>query len=105
MRDGGARQSRATDAIRQAISAATEIRLVTIGEDDDLIDDLAMNSLELESLSLVLEEIFAIQIPAQALYGSPLYRTPSALAEWAIRASDQAAWAEAQRPPQRIRRA
>lgn len=105
MRDGGARQSRATDAIRQAIAAATEIRLAVIGDDDDLIDDLALNPLELESLSLVLEEIFAIRIPAEALYGSPLYRTPSSLAEWAIRASDQAAWAEAQRAPRRIRRA
>ena len=105
MRDGGARLARATDTIRQAIAAATDIPLATIGEDDDLIDDLRMAMLELESLSLVLEEIFAIRIPIESIYASPMYRTAGALAEWAIRASDQAAWAEAQRGPQRIRRA
>lgn len=104
MRDGGARLAKATDAIRDAIAAASDIRANTIGPDDDLIEDLALEALELESLGLILEEIFALPgIPAE-LWTSPLYRTASALAEWCIRASDQAAWQVALNPQRKAGR-
>jgi hypothetical protein len=100
---GQKRLARATDCIRDAIAAATGIPLERISDDDDLIDDLALNPLELEGLGLILDEIFAIRVPGH-LWAGPIYRTPGSLAEWCIRASEQAAWAEAQRGPAQRRK-
>jgi acyl carrier protein len=90
------RLSGAIGSICEAISAAADIPIERIDPDDDFIDELAMNALELESLGMIVEEIFAIAIPDD-LWRSPIYRTASALAEWAIRQSDQQAWLESQR--------
>jgi hypothetical protein len=94
--DGAARLERAIDALRECIATAAGIPLEEIGRDDDLIDDLALDEIERESLGLVIEEIFAIQL-AETIWRSPLYRSPASLAEWAIRQSDEAAWIEARR--------
>jgi acyl carrier protein len=84
-------------AVRQAAALAGDIPIENIGADEDLRDDLVLDALELESLGLILEEIFGIAIPAE-LWDSPLYRTSSSLAEWLIRKSEEAEWAEARRP-------
>lgn len=87
------RLSGAVQSIREAIAAAAEIDFDVIGGDEDLIDDLGLDNLELVSLALIVEEIFAVSVPDN-LFQTPLYRTASSLAEWAIRQSDQGAWAE-----------
>lgn len=94
------RRQGAIQSIREAIAAASEIPLESIGPDDDLIEDLNLDNLEIVSLGLILEEIFAIAIP-DGLFESALYRTAGAMAEWAIRQSDQAAWQESQRDRRR----
>lgn len=89
------RLSGAIGSICEAIAAAGNIPVERIDPDDDLIDDLAMDTLELESLSMILEEIFSIGIPDD-LWRGPIYRSASSLAEWAIRQSDHQAWLESQ---------
>lgn len=85
----------------ECIAVAAGIPLESIGRDDDLIDDLALNQLERESVALVIEEIFAIIVP-EHLWRS-IYSSPAGLAEWAIRQSDEAAWIEARRSGMRGR--
>lgn len=92
----GQRLSRATEAIRDAIAAVSTIPSARILDDDDLVDDLGLDELELESLGLILEEIFGIDVPEE-IWGSPLNRTPASLAEWCIRKSNEAAWREVKR--------
>lgn len=81
----------AVDAVSAAIAGALAINPDRIGPDDDLILDLGMKPIDLESLSLIVDEIFSVQIP-EALFKSGLYRTPAALAEWLISRSDERAW-------------
>jgi hypothetical protein len=52
-----------------------------------------MDELELESLQLIIEEIFAISL-SDEIWRSPIYSTPASLAEYCIRKSDEASWAE-----------
>lgn len=88
-------------AVRQAISAAATIPLDSIGEDEDICDDLNLDELELESLGLIIDEVFAITVPSE-LWDSALYRTSATLAEWCIARSTEAAWA-ASRHAQQLR--
>ena len=90
----------ATDAIRKAIATVTEMPIERIAADDDLVDDLCLDELEREGLGLIVEEVFGVIID-DALWDSPLYRTPEALAEWVIRQADIAAEAELQRQRRR----
>jgi acyl carrier protein len=94
------RLANAIDAIRDAIATVSELPAFSVGKDDDLVDDLGLDGLELEGISLILDEIFAIQVPDE-LWSSPLYRTPQSLAEWCIRRSEEAGWAETQRQRKR----
>ena len=80
-------------AVRQAIATAADIPIDSVPADDDLIDDLCLDELERESLGLIIEELFGVKLHAR-LWSSPLYRTAAALAEWIIRKSEEAAWAE-----------
>lgn len=81
----------AIQAVRDAVATAAVLPIDTVADDDDLIDDVGLDEIERESLSLILEEVFAITVPDD-LWSSPLYRTPASLAEWCIRRSDQASW-------------
>lgn len=87
----------ATEAVREAIAflARPAIALDEIGEDDDLIVDLELDPYQLESLALILEEMFCVSLIPQSLFKSPHYRTASSLAEWLIRQSTAEAWREA----------
>lgn len=85
------RLANAIERVRGCIAVAADMRSATIGNDDDLVDELGLDELELESLQLMLEEIFAISVPDELWAGS-VYRTAASLAEWCIRQSDQAAW-------------
>lgn len=89
-------------AVRQAVATATNLRVDDIPPDDDLINDLCLDELERESFGLIIEEVFGahVIIPAE-LWRSPLYRTPASLAEWCIRKSDEASWAETQQQRKR----
>lgn len=92
-------------AVRQAIVAASDPRkrghgyaLEQVGEDDDLIDDLCLCPIELESLGLILEETFqGISVDPETLWRGAWHRTPEALAQWCIRQSDLAAEVELRR--------
>lgn len=98
------RRVSAIEAIRRAIDVATSgaVPFAKIGQDDDLIDDLALDPLELESLGLILEEIFAgISLDPERLWAGPIYRSPESLADWCTRKADEAAWAESQRQRKR----
>jgi hypothetical protein len=86
----------AITAVRDAIATAAAIPSDSVGIDDDVIIDLQLKWLELESLSLILEEIFAVTVP-DYLWRSPLHRTAGSLAEWLIARSNEAAWTEAKR--------
>lgn len=90
------RLANAIDAIRDAVVTVSDFDRGAVFDDDDLVDDLALDRVELESLGLILEEVFALSVPDE-LWSSPLYRTPASLAEWCIRHSDDAAWREARR--------
>lgn len=85
-------------AVRQAIASATggDIPLEAIGKDEDLVDDLSLDNLELISVALMLEEVFQVPV-SEEIFEQPLYRTPAALAEWLIRKSEEAEWAEVRR--------
>lgn len=87
------RLSGAILAVREAVAAAVGLPVESIEPDEDLILDLSLDELERESLGLVIDEVFAVIIPAE-LWRSPLYRTPASLAEWLIRKSEEAAWSE-----------
>jgi acyl carrier protein len=86
------RLDRAIETIRECIATISDVPVASIGNDDDLIDDMALDPLELESLALVLEEIFSITVP-ECVWKAPVFRTAASLAEWCIRQSDLAAWA------------
>jgi acyl carrier protein len=90
----------ATQAVREAIAAASKIPLDAIKTDDDLLEDLNLDTLEVVSLGLILEEVFSIEVP-DGIFNTPLYRTPSGLAEWCIRKCEEAGWAETQRQRKR----
>lgn len=91
------RLSGATDAIRQIVfEASDDIVLHSIGEDHDLIEDLGLKTLELVSVGLMIEEVFFVAVP-DGLFETPLYRTPAALAEWVLRQTVAASYAEARR--------
>lgn len=84
----------AVHIVREAVASATDrLALHSIGEDDDILAALHFEPNELESLTLILEEIFSIAVPG-VLWRKALYRTPAALAEWLIAESDKAAWIE-----------
>jgi acyl carrier protein len=87
-------------AVREAVAVAAELPIDGIEPDDDLVDDIGLDELERESLGLILETVFNIAIPDE-LWNSPLYRTPASLAEWCIRKSDEAEWAEVRRQRKR----
>lgn len=86
----------AIESIRIAVATAAEIPLDRIGNDDDLAKDLELNPLQILSVCLIVEEIFSISIP-DSLLQRAAYRTPAALAEWAIRESNAASYLEAKR--------
>lgn len=94
------RLDRAISAIIEAIATAADMPAERIAYDDDLIEDLGLKTLELLSLALILEEIFSISIP-ESIFESPIYRTAASLAEWCIRESERASWAESQRQRRR----
>jgi acyl carrier protein len=77
--------------VREAVASVLECPVESVPPDDDLIDDACLDELECESLGLILEEVFGITVPDE-LWKSCLYRTPTSLAEWCIRTSDNAAW-------------
>lgn len=85
----------AVESVRRAVATAADIPFDSVGPDEDLIDDISLDALERESLSLILEEVFGVTIP-DALWKSPMYRTAASLAEWCIRKSEEAAWSESQ---------
>lgn len=96
------RRQNAIEAIRQAVAAASEIPLDQIGADDDLIDDVSLDELELESVGLILEEIFeGISVDPIRLFAGPLYRSIDSLADWCIRQADLAAEIELSRQRKR----
>lgn len=86
----------ATLAIRQAIVEVSDYCLPNVGADDDMIDDLALDELELEGLNLIVEELFGVSVP-EDLFRTPLYRTPEAFAEWIIRQAEAQSYAERKR--------
>lgn len=90
------RISGAIQAVLEAVAVASDLPSAAIGPDDDLVDDLHLDELELESLQLILEELFAIEVPDE-IWNTPLYRTAGGLAEWVVRHSESASYAEAQR--------
>jgi acyl carrier protein len=94
------RLANAIETIRGMVAKRAGFRLDSIGADDDLIDDIGLDEIELESIQLDLEYIFGIKVPDE-LWSSPLYRTPQSLAEWCIRRSEEAGWAETQRQRKR----
>jgi acyl carrier protein len=91
----------AIQACREAIATAADLPFGSIGPDEDLIDDLGLDTLELVSVALILEEIFSIPLVPDDLFETPLYRTPVSLAEWCIRKSEEASWTETQRQRKR----
>lgn len=91
-RKGGGRMHGAILAIRTAIVAGSNYELCNVDADDDMIDDLALDELEIESFSLIIEEVFGVVVP-EDLFRSPLYRTAESFAEWVIARSDALAWA------------
>lgn len=94
----------AIEAVRETVATVSKFKLAQILNDDDLIDDIALDELELESIALILEEIFAISIPDE-LWSTPLFRTPASLAEWCICRSTEAAWTESRNGHHQPRRA
>jgi hypothetical protein len=95
------RLENATAAVRDAIATAADIPHDSVGIDDDLLDDVKLQPIELETLRLILEEIFGASVP-DSLWNTPLYRTASSLAEWLIQRSNLASWLEAKsQPPNR----
>lgn len=88
----------AIEAVRDAVRASLDRDPIVpwICADDDLINDLGVTAYELESLSLIVEEVFGIEL-LDDLWRTPLYRTPASLAEWVLRKADEAAWEETQR--------
>lgn len=97
------RLDRAIDAVCQAIETVSQIPAAKIERDDDFKADIGLDPLELESLGLIIEEIFSIRIDPEHLFASPIYRTPASLAEYCIRHSELASWAESRREPARRR--
>jgi acyl carrier protein len=90
----------AIDAIRQIIAQAADIPASSFEDDDDLVEDLGLKTLELVSVGLIIEEIFSIAVPDD-LFESALYRTPEALAEWAVRQANAASYQEARAQPRK----
>lgn len=86
----------AITAISAAVAIVLELPIIAIDADDDLVDDLQLDECERESLSLIIDDQFGIVLDEE-LWSTPLYRTPSALAEWVIRKSEEAAWEETAR--------
>jgi acyl carrier protein len=80
-------------AVRQAVATACGLPLEAIEPDDDFISDICLDSLEIESFCLIVEELFGARVPEE-LFRTPLYRTAAAFAEWIIERSKHAAWAE-----------
>lgn len=78
------------------VAAGVPCGMMFVGPDEDLIDDIQLDPLECETLRLILEEVFGVAVPDN-LWATPLYRTPSSLAEWLISRSNLAAWIEAKR--------
>lgn len=83
----------AIQAVHEAVAAATGLQVDVIDLDDDLATDLILDSMERESLSLIVEEVFSVTIPEE-LWNSPLYRSVTGLAEWLVRKTEEASWAE-----------
>lgn len=86
----------AISAVCQAVATACGLQLELVQPDEDFIADLCLDGLEIESFSLIVEDVFGVTVPEE-LFRTPLYRTASSFAEWVIERSDQAAWAESQR--------
>lgn len=87
----------AIEAIRDAVYAvAPGMAAPFVCIDDDLVDDLHLNPYELESLSLIIEDHFSIQVPGY-LFETALHRSVSALAEWALGQAQYRSWDELNR--------
>lgn len=91
---GGFHTSRRSGALDRYFAAQSKAR--PFSNDDDLVDDIRLNTFELQSVQWILEEVFSIPVPDE-IWNSPKYRTAQALAEWCIRQRDLASEIELQR--------
>lgn len=86
----------AVELIKREVVARAGFRTDPVDCDDDLVDDLGMGEIELESLQFALEDAFGINIPCH-LWDSPLHRTSRSLGEWCVRQAELAAEIELRR--------